>query len=65
MKPSIYIVFGLLPMCLLFAIALAMNFEYKTIFAALYLGFGAIAYAGLMKQEHLTNYLKHSYKIYK
>lgn len=50
MKHSIYIVFGLLPMCILFGIALVMNFEYKTIFGALYLGFGAIAYASLMKQ---------------
>ena len=50
MKHSIYIVFGLLPMCILFGIALAMNFEYKTIFGALYLGFGAIAYASLMKE---------------
>lgn len=50
MKHSIYIVFGLLPMCILFGIALAMNFEYKTIFGALYLGFGAITYASLMKE---------------
>ena len=50
MKTSIYVVFGLLPMCILFGIALAMNLEYKTIFGALYLGFGAITYASLMKQ---------------
>lgn len=52
-KYYVYILLGLLPMFFIFGIALyflVANLGYKTIFGALYLGFGAIAYAGAMNQ---------------
>ena len=52
-KYYVYILLGVLPMYFIFGIALyflVANLGYKTIFGALYLGFGAIAYAGAMSQ---------------
>ena len=52
-KYYVYIVLGLLPMFFIFSIALYLlvaNFGYKTIFGVLYLGIGAIAYAGAMNR---------------